>query len=246
MLQMLDAILRGDPFWNHRTAPCSILWLQQDRDLSALFDTMDRMELPRDMFPYLPPLQTQGDLAVAELTELIQNRRPEIFIIDGPDLLASSLKDSGVKGLLAPLQKVLRHLAGHGSMTALIGLWGSPKRMSSPREAYKGPRDAASGSAFVGRMCATMLYCREDHETHERIFHTEHRNATPEEHTMKFPSKDEGRLIEVATLKDLKVPISDVSPARPDQDAATFLKANGYKWADVQDVREMSERTWYR
>jgi Bifunctional DNA primase/polymerase, N-terminal/AAA domain len=231
VLQMLDAILRGESFWDHRTAPCSILWLQQDRGIEALFQTMERMGLPKTLFPHLPPLETTGNDAVVELTDIIQARRPEIFIVDGLDLLAPSLKDAGVKALLTPLQKVLAH---HG--TALIGLWGAPKRMSSPKEAYKGPRDAAGGSALVGRMCATMLYCREDYETHERIFHTEHRNAKPEEHTMRF--NDEGRLVE-----GIKVKLSD-GPGR--RDAVTFLRAHGFQWNDLQEVKAVSERTWYR
>jgi len=186
LLQMLAHIKRGEPFWNHPTEPVSVLWLQQDRSIDALHETLDRMNLPRDFVQVVGRIEERDVAAVARLSEILKEHgQPEMLIIDRLDMIITDRRGPGILKTFTPLQKV-----AEGHACAIVGLWGSPKRMST-REAYKAPRDAATGASEVGSMAATMLWCQQDHETRSiRRFHIEHRNATDESYQMAFAGDD--------------------------------------------------------
>jgi hypothetical protein len=183
LLEMLDALKQGKKFLNHTGVEPATLFLLQDRGFDAFYETLDRMRVPRDFVALnrIPPQVWSTEELYSTIGAFIQDyQRPPLVVIEGADLLRGT-KAPAIIPMLTQFQKMAKHYG-----IALVGTWGSPKRQSNPREAYKAPRDAASGSAVLARMSTTMVSVTEDYDNHQRSIHVEHRNAKSEKHTMHF------------------------------------------------------------
>jgi len=109
--------------------PCfdSILWIQQDRGLQALHDSLEDLALPEDMFPVVPPLDEVDVVAVAKINELLgQHGHPTLLVIDGLDILFTDTRGPAIKRVFKPLQGVAAN-----NNCAIIGTWGGPKRQGT-------------------------------------------------------------------------------------------------------------------
>ncbi len=231
LLQMLESVAYGGEFLGHATPSRSLLLINLDRDDEAQGETLDKLRIPRHLFPTaaLPEdAITDTRLAAKAVNELVeQNGRPEVVAIEGLDALCLDQTQRGIVPFIRSFQRIAAH---HG--TAVVGTWGSPKRMSSPRESYKGLRDAASGSGMVGRLCTTMVYVREDYDTGMRHVECGHRQCKHEVFEMRFV---DDRLVPWLKLDDTKV-----------DDPIDALIARGFTWSQVKDSVKCSESTFYR
>jgi hypothetical protein len=207
--------------------------------MAALYETLDRMRLPHDFVPVVKKVTARDEVAARKLSDILdEHGKPEILVIDRLDMLLTDRRGPAVVKVFSAFQDV-----AEGNGCAIIGLWGSPKRMST-KDAYKAPRDAASGASEVGSMANTVLWCREDYATKIRHFVTEFRNASTESHEMAYwpgePDK-EGRQDD-GWLHDQ----FDRLQRRGRADPVEVLKAAGLTYSQVKDVVKVSEATWHR
>jgi len=230
-LQMLEQVAQGGEFLGHKASCRSILVVIADRDREEYEDLLDKIGIPVNLFDVRdldPELLVQGAVVQATaVNRLIEDAgRPEVVLLEGLDVLTTDHSSRGVTPLLKNFQRVA---SCNGS--ALIATWGSPKRQST-KDAYKGLRDAAAGSSMVGRLCATMVYVREDNEGGRHV-DCGHRLTAPERFVMRF--KEDGRLHLYA-----EVDIPD-APADP-----LDRLIREHAWAEIKDFVNISQATYYR
>lgn len=236
ILQMLDAMRTGEKFLGSRVIPPkSILWIQQDRNLEQLYDSLEDLFGDREpWFECEPPIVAQNGAAIEEIAALLQKHDyPEICIVDGLDIILSDLRGPALKAMFPKLQRVAQVFG-----CALIGTWGSPKRQAT-KDGYSEVRLAATGASEIGRLSATAALVTVDKDNKAaRKLEVATRRSNDDVYQLLF--REDSWLIptDAAGLAKLKVGTA--------KDPVAILKAHGLGYKDVKDLLRVSRASWHR
>lgn len=161
LFTMIKHMQEGKPFMGYPTKNVPLVYLSMDRTGAQTENTMDRVGLARNAFPYfrcrldMPDMSQDEDDRLHEVIRagLIQRPDAKLIIIDGFTMLAPHGRMNDYLSMAVSLQRTTDFLAERD--IALIGLTHSPKQRADNK--IPDPRQLVIGSTATPGSCASVI-----------------------------------------------------------------------------------------